>query len=73
MVCCSCLFEIELEEDWLKRRMPVARIGRGLFAASWMVTGILVFWVVLYLAGRTLIRMPSNYHEGSAWQEQLVK
>lgn len=60
MVCARCL---------LPDRAPHRR-NRLLAGATRLVqvlTGVVVLWLTFFLVGRTLLHIPSKFHEGTCW------
>lgn len=63
ILCASCLAREARGADAPKRsrRHP----GRWLAGAA----GLVAMWIVFYAAGRLLLAIPSEVHEGSVWAE----
>jgi hypothetical protein len=63
MICGACL-----------RKEPDARQGEGgrwlarAGLAGQFAAAVVVAWLVFYVAGRTLLQVPAEFHEGTVWQ-----
>lgn len=67
MMCAGCLKEktavkVEKKRDWF----VLSIIGQALL-------GLIGVWFVAYFMGRTLLQMPSTFHEGTAWERVISK
>lgn len=64
MLCATCLRGVTDAAKGEKRhraRLPIAPIQFAL--------GIIILWFTIYLAGRILTGIPSDFHDGKLWQE----
>lgn len=66
IVCASCIRKL-VEQKQASRRGP--RIPGG-FRAT---TGFVVAWLIFYLVGQTLLRLPSSFHEGALWRPEYFE
>lgn len=65
IICSSCLKKLTVQKEKKRRSFaPVMRV----FAA---VVGVLLAWIFFFLIGRMLVRIPSQYHEGTLWQQEI--
>lgn len=63
MICGACL-RSEAAQDGGTRGAWFPAVGRaGQFAAAAVVA-----WLVFYFAGRLLLQVPAEFHEGTVWQ-----
>ena len=62
LLCAPCLARISHGAD--VRRIRWARCREALTA----VAGVAVLWLVFYVAGALLLKIPSQVHDGSAWR-----
>ena len=62
VLCASCLRKQAAQQT--ERRSRWNAIGRLAACAA----GFLLVWVFFYFAGRVLLLLPSNFHEGTMWQ-----
>jgi hypothetical protein len=60
-ICAACLQKLA-KPPLTKRRAFV-----GLMRALQCLGGILVAWFFFYLAGETLLGIPTSFHEGTLW------
>ena len=67
VMCSSCLRK--LTQSRKKTGPGWNRLGRMTAALG----GFLLAWVCLYLIGRTLLTIPSDFHEGPAWTSDVVE
>jgi hypothetical protein len=62
ILCTACLARLSA---------PVAARRSGVLAGVWLLAQTLVaiaaIWFFFFLVGRALIAIPSDFHEGSAW------
>lgn len=62
VICAACLRKLTVK--------PVAR-KRNLSAIKWLFAGgcgFLLGWSVFYTAGRVLVSIPAEFHDGSIWR-----
>ena len=65
VVCASCLRKLTQKSEH-----PV-RNFRWLWRPVHLMIGLSISWVVFYSLGRVLLRIPSEWHEGTKAQETL--
>ncbi len=72
--CRECVIEHEdrvLCADCLKRLVRAPGKARGRFAwvgrVAWSAAGFMVAWIFFYEIGRTLLTIPSSFHNGTVW------
>ncbi|MBE2214534.1 MAG: rhomboid family protein [Opitutaceae bacterium] len=63
MICGACLHEETAAPDG-ERRGWLGRVAR---AGQFVAAGV-VAWLVFYFAGRMLLQVPAEFHEGTVWQ-----
>ena len=63
VICAGCLTRLVRPEAPATRRL--AWLTAPLTAGA----GLLVAWLVFYAAGRALVRIPSEFHEGTLWRQ----
>ncbi len=63
VVCSSCLRKVVTASS-----RTVGR-ARSLIFASCVVVGFFASWSLFYLLGKTLLLLPSSFHENALWQE----
>jgi hypothetical protein len=67
VLCASCLKRQTAKVERPKRSLaPVARA----FTAC---CGFLVAWFFFYIVGRSLLMIPSRFHEGTLWKSEMEK
>jgi hypothetical protein len=63
VLCAACL------RDRSRTAVPRAlRLGR-LFAAAPFLLALLLLWLGFYGAGRLLLAVPSQFHDGTVWEQ----
>ena len=68
MVCRRCLEQVAAEvKQGPRRRWSVGGLLRRCCGVVWGLLALYLLWVVLVIAGSTLIEMPSDFHEGTLW------
>jgi ubiquitin C-terminal hydrolase len=74
--CKECVTQLEVQ--WfcaacLKERtavkVRVKRDGWVLSVAVQALVGAALLWITVAMAGKVLIQMPTDFHEGSVWQK----
>lgn len=60
VICAACL------KAMAGRRRRKGRHA-GVFMLSRCMLGFLVLWLLFFTIGRTLLRIPSSFHDGSLW------
>ncbi len=61
VVCASCLKKLSAAARGKRIRLTgLIRFGQG-------ALGLLVCWTFFYYLGRTLLAIPSSFHEGTLW------
>lgn len=60
MTCARCLLPGEAP-----RRQ--GRLWSGVVRTCQLLAGVLLLWVVFFLLGQALLRLPSSFHEGTLW------
>ncbi len=68
MLCAPCLRKETVVKETGRRR---SRLLASLVPIAQLLLAILLLWVTFYLAGRLLIATPSEFHEGTMWEEAL--
>jgi len=63
MICGACL----RKEPQAKAREAARWPGRVADAAR-LAAAVVVAWFVFYLAGRALLQVPAEFHEGTVWR-----
>jgi hypothetical protein len=63
VLCAACLRALG-QAVASSSRPGIAALSLGGAAAL----GILVLWILFYLAGQALLLIPSSYHEGTGWE-----
>ena len=64
VVCALCLKKLVRSSSRRRRRLRlVVGIARCLL-------GIMTAWLFFYLVGRTLVSIPSSFHEGTVWRTE---
>lgn len=58
MICTRCLTPPDSRRDQ-------GRLGRAVLRLCTLLAGSLLLWLVFFLIGRTLLELPSNFHEGT--------
>lgn len=66
VICTPCLRRLTRPVE--TRRANFAPLVRGLNWAIGLVAGVLCF----YALGQILLRIPSNFHEGTLWQKAVL-
>lgn len=61
VICASCLKQ--LAHTAAARRASFAGLGRIVFCAL----GFLIAWLFFYETGRTLLLIPTSFHDGTLW------
>lgn len=62
LICASCLKKVAGAAQQRTHRLVVfTQIGQ-------LVAGILVAWLFFYLMGRTLLLIPTSFHDGTVWE-----
>jgi len=62
VICSDCL--ARLARDGAS---PAARRVRWLWPTAQGLASLLLLWLLLYGLGRTLLLLPSSFHEGTLW------
>ena len=66
MLCASCFKEVGKELKKPKRKatwlLPVV-------VTLQLAIGLLLVWVSFYMVGRVVIAVPSDFHEGTLWED----
>ena len=62
VICANCLKAIT--KTATRSRMRLGGLQRALFCAL----GVLVAWIYFYEFGRTLLLIPTSFHDGTVWQ-----
>jgi hypothetical protein len=62
ILCSSCLAKLAKK----KRATPINL--RWVTAACFLVLGLLMAWLCFYTLGRGLLLIPSEFHDGSFWE-----
>lgn len=62
LLCAACL--ARLTAAAARRRARLA----GLRRALWSAAGALLLWAMFYVSGALLLKIPSEYHDGTAWR-----
>jgi B-box zinc finger len=60
MICARCLLPGETTRG--KRRLL-----SGVIRAFQLLGGVLLLWLVFFLMGRALLKLPTSFHDGSLW------
>ena len=61
MICARCL----LPPETGRRK---AGLFSGALRSLQVLAGVLVLWLVFFLMGRTLLKLPASFHDGTFWQ-----
>jgi len=62
LICASCLKKLAATPGEKKRTW------QGVATVVGLVAGILITWMFFYSFGRTLLLLPTSFHEGTVWQ-----
>jgi hypothetical protein len=65
VICAACLRR--LARPTLRERFRWLHLG----LAGQLILGVLTAWLFFYLAGRTLVVMPADFHEGTLWRDEV--
>lgn len=66
MICSGCLRKL------IDRNKPAAK-GRGLLGSSVLLTGSMLFlWLLFYLMGSIVLKIPHSFHDGSVWKQEWL-
>ncbi len=60
MICARCLKTAEAP-----RRK--SRVLSMMIRTFQVLAGVMVLWLAFFLLGRTLLKLPSTFHEGTIW------
>ena len=64
MICAPCLRALARTPERTRARLArLARLGQ-------CALGLLALWLFFYGVGRALLSIPSNFHEGTVWQQR---
>jgi hypothetical protein len=64
MLCATCL-----RAETAASKARVRRSLRVPVAPFHLAAGLIILWFTLYLVGRILAGIPSDFHDGKLWQE----
>ena len=65
VLCSSCLKKLTVHHTDNRARW------RGLARVVQIALGLLICWTFFYWLGRTLLSVPSSFHEGTIWQKSF--
>jgi hypothetical protein len=66
VICAFCLKRLTKKADRRYRLLGLVRFVQ-------IFVGVLVLWSSFYLLGKTLLTIPSSFHEGGIGQEERVR
>ena len=66
VICADCLLKLTASAG---RRSNVLR---WVFRATGSFVGLFLVWLLLYGLGRTLLAIPSSFHEGTIWVDTVL-
>lgn len=69
VICASCLDHLLAQH--VERVHPNVRRNVGLMMRAGL--GITLLWLSFYSLGQVLLRIPSQYHEGTLWRSESGK
>lgn len=67
LLCASCLAKTSVAQE--RRREHLAQLRRAVEATA----GVLVLWLMLYVAGALLLRLPADFHDGTIWRKMAER
>ena len=67
MLCAGCL----AKEAAALRAAPKKKRQFMPYALLQALCGLALLWITVYLAGRILLAVPSDFHEGTVWRKIL--
>jgi len=65
VMCSSCLNLL------LRPPSRPAWVGRTLLSLTHFILGLALLWLLFATLGQILIALPSSFHEGTVWQDNL--
>lgn len=65
VICAGCLRKLRSGENRVHRGAG-AVLARG----GQVLMGLLLAWLFFFLAGETLLKLPSSFHDGTLWRVQ---
>ena len=65
MTCAACLREMPSEAEGHRRGLSM------LVSAIPCLVSFMLLWFFFFLVGRGLLNVPSAFHEGTVWQEEM--
>lgn len=63
LLCVNCLKTVSAQGETRRQRRRRWMRGAQLFM------GIVLLWLIFFQLGRVLIRIPTEFHEGTVWQK----
>ena len=66
IVCAACLVKLVQRPRSSRRRLA------GFFRVCQCALGLFILWFFFYLAGQSLLAIPTSFHEGTLWRTPWV-
>ena len=66
MVCAACLVKLAHRPKRARRRLG------GILRLAQCALGVVLLWLFFYLAGDTLVKIPTSFHEGTLWRSNWL-
>jgi uncharacterized paraquat-inducible protein A len=67
VICSSCLKKLTVRTEARRRSFAPA------FRVAAAVAGLLVAWMFFFIIGRMLVKIPTRFHEGTVWKQDLLE